>query len=212
MIFAILKYIPKVILSYAALLFTALFGPIIALFYFKEEESKVTGYPSQFPGKLREHISFPFRWATTFDDCADAHWYSGRMKRLTYFGFWQPFKNLTDEQFEASSWYRYLARVFWLYRNPNYGLSLALGFDQTGLEITTIRDESHLWDNGYPNTTYRTFTNIYGEKGFLWEKQIHLGNQWFLEFVLGYKVPWDNEEKAMLGSRVTVKKYPKVSL
>lgn len=208
MTLAILKYIPKAILAVLGEVAVWLFGWFFAMFYFREEEKVVTGYPSQFPGKLREHIRFPFRWASTFDDCADAHWYSGRMVQFSIFG-WMPFKNLTQERYEASSWYRYCARVLWLYRNPAYGLALVLGFVQTGLNITTEQDESHLWDKGYPNTTYRTFTNVFGQKGFLWEKQIHLGKQWFLELVLGYKVPWKNERKAMIANRVVVKRYLK---
>ena len=200
----IIKYALKALLAILGELTVWVFGWFIALFYFKAEETEVTGYPSQFPGKLREHLRW--RWATTFDDCADAHWYTGRMKEFSIFG-WQPFKNVTQEQYEASSWYRYVARVLWLYRNPAYGLALKLGFDQTGLEITKHQDESHLWDKGYPNTTYRTFTNFKDEKGFLWERQIHLGKQWFLEFVLGYKIPWKGQNKAMIANRIVVKKY-----
>lgn len=206
MFLPICKYIPKAILAVLGEVFVWLFGWLIAMSYFKAEESEVTGYPSQFPGKLREHLKW--RLASTFDDCADAYWYSGRMVLFSIFG-WQPFKSLTQERYELSVWYRYCARVLWLYRNPAYGLALNLGFVQTGLEIEVVQDESHLWDKGYPNTTYRTFTNVFGEKGFLWEKQIHLGKQWFLEFVLGYKVPWDNERKAMIANRIVIKRYLK---
>lgn len=163
MFLAICKYIPKALLSIAGELFVWVFSWFIALFYFKAEETVVTGYPSQFPGKLREHISIPFRWATTFDDCADAQFYSGRMP------------NVTQEQYDNSAWLRYKARVLWLCRNPAYGLGNSLGFIQNGLKETIVKDENHLWDKGYANTSIKTFTNVFGQKGFLYEKQIHLG-------------------------------------
>lgn len=209
MIWAILKYIPKAIIAILGEVFVWLFGWLIALNYFKAEETEVTGYPSQFPGKLREHLKW--RWATTFDDCADAHWYSGRMTLFSIFG-WQPFKNLTKERYELSVWYRYCARVLWLYRNPAYGLALNLGFDQRGLNTEVVKDQSVKWDKGYANTTYRRFHNVFGERGFLLEKQVHLGGQWFLELVLGYKVPWGNERKAMIANRIVAKRYPKQPL
>ncbi len=209
---AIAKYIPKAILAITGEIAVWLFGWFIALFYYRQEENQVTGYPSQFPGKLREHIDFPFTWATTFDDCADAHWYSGRMKNFSLFG-WKPFANITQEQYEKSSWYRYCARVLWLYRNPAYTLARDLGFDQNGLQIEEIKNEEHLWDKGYPNTTFLIFKNENGQVGFLYERQIHLGFQFFFEFVAGYKAPWQNERKnrAMIANRwITIKRYPKV--
>lgn len=207
---AILKYIPKAILAILGEITVWLFGWFIALFYYKQEENKVTGYPSQFPGKLREHIDFPFEWSTTFDDCADAHWYSGRMKNLNLFG-WKPFSKVSQEQYESSAWYRYCARVLWLYRNPAYTLARDLGFDQTGLKIETVINQDKLWDKGYPNTTYFIFTNANKEKGFLYNRQIHLGFQWFLELSLGYKAPWKNERKnrAMIANRIVIKRYLK---
>lgn len=206
----LIKYALRALLSLAAKLTVWTFGWLMAAFCYRAEETRVTGYPSQFPGKLREHIDWPFQWASTFDDCADAHWYSGRMRQLSLFG-WQPFSNTSEDQYQASAWLRYVARVLWLYRNPAYTISRDLGFDQTGLEITTHSDESALWDAGYPNTTYRTFTNAYGQRGFLYERQIHLGFQWFFEMVLGHKVPWLNERKnrAMVAVRFTIKRYPK---
>lgn len=210
MYLAIAKYIPKAILAILGEISVWLFGWAMALFYYKQEESRVTGYPSQFPGKLREHIDFPFTWASTFDDCADPHWYTGRMKQFSLFG-WMPFKDVTQEQYENSAWLRYVARVLWLYRNPAYTLARDLGFDQNGLKITEVINQDHLWDKGYPNKSLWTFTNEYGEKGFLYQRQIHLGFQFFFECVLGYKVPWKNERKnkAMIANRISIKRYPK---
>lgn len=215
MILAIVKYILKALLSFAGELLVWAFCWFIAFFCYRQEESRVTGYPSQFPGKLRDHIDFPFTWAGTFDDCGDAHYYSGRMVNFSIFG-WKPFHNLTDRVFEsdtrAGAWYRYCARVLWLCRNPAYTLSRDLGYDQTGIEITEVQNEEHLWDAGYPNESLWTFINEYKQKGFLYQKQIHLGGQIFFEMALGYKVPWVNEKKnrAMIAHRFTIKKYPKV--
>lgn len=118
---------------------------------------------------------------------------------------------LTEQRNLSTQFERYVARVLWLYRNPAYTISRDLGFDQTGLEITTHRDESALWDAGHPNTTYRKFTNAYGQRGFLFERQIHIWRQWFLELVLGYKVPWagDRKNRAMVANRITIKRYPR---
>jgi len=195
----VFNYAIRAIAVLIAKLLTWLLAPVMALRFYRQEESKVTGYPSQFPGKLREHIDWPFQWASTFDDCADAMFYSGRMT------------GVTQAQYDASKWIRYKARVLWLWRNPAYTFARDLGYDQTGLEVTTVVDQSALWDAGYPNTTYRTFTNAYGHRGFLYERQIHLCFQFFFEMVLGYKIPWKNERKnrAMVAVRFTIKRYQK---
>lgn len=195
----VFNYAIRAIAVLIAKLLTWLLAPVMALRFYRQEEYKVTGYPSQFPGKLREHIDWPFQWASTFDDCADAMFYSGRIP------------GVTQAQYDASKWIRYKARVLWLWRNPAYTFARDLGYDQTGLETTDLVDESALWAAGYHNTTYRTFTNAYGQRGFLYERQIHLGYQWFFEMVLGYKVPWLNERKnrAMVAVRFTIKRYPK---
>jgi len=65
MTLAILKYIPKALLSFIGELFVWTFCWFIAFFCYRQEESRVTGYPSQFPGKLREHIDFPFTWVVS---------------------------------------------------------------------------------------------------------------------------------------------------
>lgn len=224
MIIAILKYIPKAVFVRIMAILTWFLSPIIALpiFVYREEESVVTGYPSQFPGKLREHIVPWLKGFSTFDDCADAHWYSGRTRQMSFFG-WKPFINMTDEDFEANGFVRYLSRIFWLCRNPAYGFAHMLGFDQTGIvkgnrvyksKIKTIRDESHLWDTGYGNMSLFTATNKSGERAFLFEYQMYwFGTQWCLELVLGYKIPWKNDRanKAMVASRIIpAKRYDRV--
>lgn len=206
----IAAYLLKAAIFILAKLTVWALGWFMAMFYYRAEETSITGYPSQFPGKLREHIDWPFQWASTFDDCADAHWYSGRMKALSLFG-WRPFADVTEDQYKASGWLRYAARVLWLYRNPAYTIGRDLGFDQTGLEITKHQDESAFWDKGYANKSKREFVNLYGQRGFLYERQIHLGAQIFLELVFGYKIPWENERKnrAMIAFRISVKRYQK---
>src|SRR5690606_25997490 len=128
----VFNYAIRALAVLIAKLLTWLFAPVMALRFYRQEEYKVTGYPSQFPGKLREHIDWPFQWASTFDDCADAHFYSGRMTALSIFG-WRPFANVTEEQYQASDWLRYVARVLWLWRNPAYTFARDLGYDQTWL-------------------------------------------------------------------------------
>lgn len=195
----VFNYAIRAISVLIAKLLTWLLAPVMALRFYRQEEYKVTGYPSQFPGKLREHIDWPFQWASTFDDCADAMFYSGRMP------------GVTQAQYDASKWIRYKARVLWLWRNPAYTFARDLGYDQTGIETITVVDQSELLDKGHPNKTYRKFTNAYGQRGFLYERQIHLGYQWFFEMVLGYKAPWKNDRKnrAMVAVRFTIKRYPK---
>jgi hypothetical protein len=211
MILATSKWFLKVPVALAGLISTWLFGWFFCLFYYRQEESRVTGYPSQFPGKLREHIDFPFEWAGTFDDCADAHWYSGRTQQLSFFG-WKPFANMTEAQYLASPFVRYLVRVFWMYRNAAYKLGRDLGYDQTGMTTEVIHDQDVLWDKGVPNITYKKFKNAYGQVGFIYQRQIHLGNQWFIELIFGYKAPWENERKnrAPIAYRVVIKKYNKL--
>lgn len=192
MIWAILRYIPKALFAWAATFVAWALCWFIALFHYQQDEHRVTGYPSQFPGKLRDHLAFPFTWAGTFDDCADAFFYSGRMVLFKIFG-WAPFSHLTTETYEASPWFRYCSRVLWLCRNPCYTLKRDLGYSQYGLMFT------------HPGR----FINQYNQRGFLTE------GEWpvpllpiKVEWVLGYKVPWEDERKnmAMLANRVVLRR------
>jgi len=224
MIISILKYIPRALFLWMILPVTVILSPVICLpmFVYRAEESTVTGYPSQFPGKLREHIVPWLSGFSTFDDCADAHWYSRRTQKLNFFG-WKPFINMTDEDFENSGFVRYISRIFWMCRNPAYGFAHKLGYNQHGIvdgsvvdlkKINVIRDEDYLWDSGYGNTSLRTTKNSSGQRAFLFEHQMYwFGSQWCLELVLGYKFPWKNDRanKAMVATRIIpFKRYERI--
>src|SRR5699024_5871215 len=100
------------------------FAPIMALPWFIRhvEENAVTGFPSLMPGQPREFLVPWLMWAQTHDAPLDE---------------WRYESYSDGSRFKHN---KYLARVFWLWRNPAYGLSEALGFDQAGIEPISERD------------------------------------------------------------------------
>lgn len=81
----------------------------------------------------------------------------------------------------------YLARVFWLVRNPAYGLSEALGFPQEGLTIykdTTLLGSN--WRKPWSGYDLQLATNKEGQKGFLFQGQWVYSKSRKMEYRLGY--------------------------
>lgn len=191
---------------------TFVIAPIIALpcFVVLAEENKTTGYPSQFPGKMREFLIPLFRQFSTHDDCADAWWYSGKFRGV------QRFAGYTQADYDSKAWFRYACRVAWLWRNPAYGFAHMVGFDQTGVKkVIKHRDEDDKWDSGYPCLSWWTAVNGRGRVAWLFQWQWYFHGQRCLEVALGWKIPWDGDpqNKAMLAARISpFKKYAKKEL
>ena len=103
----------------------------------------------------REWLIKPLRWFQTFDAPLD-EWRCG-----TYY------KNCNWLKWDFTKpTHRYLARVFWLYRNPAYGFAqYPLGINAGRLLSVTYHGK---WDNGSNN---REFTR--------WENAFNFRAQWF---------------------------------
>lgn len=130
---AILRYIPSAIAALLADLLAYLLAPVAALPIFIRADHEG-----------REHIAPVWQWITTHDALIDVfgrsdsdarreHWLLGRY---------------SVAEIQASSWLRYAARIFWIWRNPAYQVSHWLGYDQRGVALAKLRDESNLWDTG----------------------------------------------------------------
>ena len=179
------------------------FAPLFCLFTVKLEESEATGYASLYPGKLRDFLIKPLRLFQTHDAPLDEYWYGGYYKDSKFFS------KYTQDDYDNKAWLRWLCNVMWLWRNNSYGWADLLGFPQEGAYYTVNQDQDYLWDNGHPNKSYWEFKNKDGQTGFLYQQQIRLYKQWFIEIVLGYKYPWSGSKRAMVASRIPIiKNYP----
>ena len=173
-------------------------APILALCvkYYDEDKYPVA---TKF-GIKRPHLLPWLRWAQSFDDALDSYWWWESKSAWLR-------KHFSQEYYDKHGWLRWYCRVCWLWRNPAYGLMLALGFDQRGLEYTRDDDPVETrWDDPatYKNIKLvRLFINGKGRKGFLYRRRLFYTKNRYLQIVLGWKVPWDGEDKAMLAVRIT---------
>lgn len=146
-----------------------------------------------------------FKWAVTHDAPLDAWWTDGYQMDN-----WVK-KRYTQEDYDNKSWIRWYSRMKWIVRNPAYGWSKWIGYDQRGMDMVKHKDGSHLWDKGYPNTSYYTAVNARGQKAFLFQKQIYLfGTQFCIEIYLGWKLFWNEpDQTCMAVARIAPKRYEK---
>jgi len=79
------------------------------------------------------------RWGQTHDCPLDKVWCSPMLAELRridglFIGNFTAFAGKTPTDFQASAWLRYLARGFWLCRNPAYGFrAQVLSFPVVGM-------------------------------------------------------------------------------
>lgn len=207
MIWAYLRYIPLAIILYALKIATFPLAFVFCLFVRRAPEEEITGYPNaQLGDKPRDHIAKLFWWASTFDDCADAYWYSGRRFTLK----WLLWLNVTQEQYDACAFVRYCYRLAWMWRNPCYTVARWMGYQQDGMVITKHKDQDDLWKSGKQSVTYWTAVNAKGQKAFLYQAQFYFYKQRCVELVFGYKIPWNHDDptnKAMLACRFKFGNY-----
>jgi hypothetical protein len=113
---AMLRYIPYSLASICAVLLTWSLAPLLALTAFATEDT--TTRQGNLPTWLR--------WFQTHDFPLDEIWRPSTPAELwridgLFIGNFRTFTGKTPPDFRASAWLRYLARVFWLWRNPAYG-------------------------------------------------------------------------------------------
>lgn len=141
------------------------------------EENETTGYPSQFPGKLRAFLIKPLMWAQTHDDCLDAYWTAKR------YGKW--IDKYTQEYFDTHWWLRYYCYVMWLWRNNSYGLAHSLGFYNKNIHVIKTRGD-FLWNTGINHWSYEVVQNSRGQRAFEFKTQLHYTKKYYFEARLGY--------------------------
>lgn len=151
----ILRYIPCQILATCTVLLTWALAPLLALFYIN-----ING---------REWLIKPLRWFQTFDNPLD-EWRTGDYYKHCHWLNWD----------FAKAFHRYLARVFWLCRNPAYGFAQLLGIVPKG-EIHTVLDKG-TWDGA--STNYHL---IVWDNGFQFRAQIYWYKNHFVRINIGYK-------------------------
>ena len=151
----ILRYIPCQILAAFTVLLTWLLAPLLALFY-----TKIDG---------REWLIKPLRWFQTFDNPLD-EWRTGDYYKHCQWINWDFTK----------PFHRYLARVFWLCRNPAYGFAQWLGIVPTGNEV--LRFDVGTWDSASTNYHLITWDNC-----FHYRAQFYIYKNHFIRINLGYK-------------------------
>ena len=156
-------------------------APIFALFVTYEEESEATGFPSLLPGTPRAFLIPCLRIWQTPDAPVDEFWYGD------YTGW--PKDGRTQAEYDSSAWLRYLCRVNWLWRNAAYGFGAKVGYDATGLIVTSERNEERLWRSGANCLSYWIFKNDAGDIGWCVRAQFYYYKRNCLEMYLGYKLP-----------------------
>lgn len=182
---SIILWIPKILFLLVINVVTVLFSPIICLFVRMAEESSVTGFPSEFPGKPRAFLIKPLYWFQSFDAPLDEFWYGD------YTGWPKTGKTQTD--YDSSWWLRYFCYVNWLCRNPAYGFGQALGYDSTGMTYITQNDNTALWNTGKNNASFWKCINSKGQIGWWYKAQFFFTSKRFIEINFGYKLDSDTK-------------------
>lgn len=195
---SILLYIPKALLVIILKILTMILAPVLALPIFVRfrDETSVTGYPSQFPNKLRAFLIKPLMGFQTQDDCLDAFWYSTKYKNS-----WMAKYNQID--FDTKWWLRYCNYVAWLWRNPAYQFADWLGWYNKDHVILKKRDQDNLWKTGIPNFSYWLVKNGRGGVSFAVQGQLYYYKQYCIEYNLGYGFKrFEPDDRCMLNIRI----------
>jgi hypothetical protein len=158
-------------LSLTATITTVLLSPLLALCYTVKDG--------------REYLIKPLYWFQTFDAPVDEWWIGGYYKSAFDWS-----AKLTDADFHAWAWWRYVARVMWLVRNPGYGFGyFLLGFDY-GVEV--FRRSAGVWDSGSNNYEFTIVNSpnnsILNRYAFQYQAQWHWSASRFLRVRIGWKL------------------------
>lgn len=152
----LLRYIPSLILSVISVLATWLLAPLLALCYTKDVQG-------------REWLITPLRWFQTHDNPVD-EWRVGNYCKNCHWVNWDFTK----------PFHRYLARYFWLCRNPAYGFAQLLGVVPRGEMLTHFSVGT--WDSATTNYHLTTWDNC-----FQYRAQLYFYKTHYLRLNLGWK-------------------------
>jgi hypothetical protein len=141
---AVVRYVPCALLSIVAVLLTWVLAPLLALAAFVTED------PHTKQGDLPRWLS----WFQSHDFPLDEIWRPSRGDEPwrtdgLFLKNFDRFVGKTPADFRVSRWLRYLARVYWLWRNPAYGFrAQVLGFAQAGAVTVLNTTRGAAWDTG----------------------------------------------------------------
>ena len=151
----LIRYIPSQLFAKCTVLLTWILAPLLALCY-----TTIEG---------REWLILPLRWFQTHDNPLDEWRVGGYYKHCTWldWDFTKPF-------------HRYLARYFWLCRNPAYGFAQLVGITPKG-DMRTIWDKG-AWDSATTNYHLTTWDNC-----FHYRAQLYIHKNHYIRINVGYK-------------------------
>jgi hypothetical protein len=177
-------------------------APFLALFVTHEEESAVTGFPSLYPGKLREFLIPSLRIWQSPDAPLDEWWYGD---------YPSPLKAKYDQAYyDSHFWLRYVSRVFWLWRNAAYGFGARWGYADKGAFALYTKDNDKDWKSGKNVCSFWKVCNDNGDIGWLLRAQVYFYKDRCVEIIFGYKLLGDTVggKKLVAIQFSPFKKYP----
>ncbi len=177
-------------------------APFLALFVTHAEESETTGFPSLYPGKLREFLIPSLRIWQSPDAPLDEWWYGD---------YPSPLKLKYDQAYyDSHYWLRYASRVFWLWRNAAYGFGALWGYSADGMVALYTKDNDLQWKSGKNVFSFWKVSNKNGDIGWLVRAQVYFYKDRCVEIIFGYKLLGDTVggKKLVAIQCSPFKKYP----
>ena len=165
-------------------------APLVALFVTKAERTdRVKRLGNGQVTMLREYLIKPFFWFQTHDNAVDEYWW-GCFSNDSFFPY---LRNATQEQYDGSSFLRYVCRLFWMWRNCAYGFS----YNLFGRELDEVVSVSETGDkaSGY----WRRVTKR--KSSFQYQAHIPLVWKVYADLNYGWK-KHDGFSRVMYGARV----------
>lgn len=120
-------------------------------------------------------------WLQTHDNPLDSLWIGGEgqgHRERDYDSYKWLYKH-SNEEISNSFWLKYFARMFWLIRNPAYGVANALGMSRYGT-VDVYSKVGSCWD-------FTVFETPEGETGFLLNAHISWLFNRYVRVRLGWK-------------------------
>ena len=152
----LLRYIPSQAFAMYTVFLTWFLAPLLALCYITDAQG-------------REWLILPLRWFQTHDNPVD-EWRVGNY-----------YKNCNWVNWDFNKpFHRYLARYFWLCRNPAYGFAQLVGIVPIG-QMTTCFDVG-IWDSATTNYHLVKWDNC-----FHYRAQLYFYKNHYLRLNLGWK-------------------------
>jgi len=177
-------------------------APFLALFIVHAEESETTGFPSLYPGKLREFLIPSLRIWQSPDAPLDEWWYGDYPSSLKL--------KYDQAYYDNHYWLRYASRVFWLWRNAAYGFGAKWGYAAKGTFALYTKDNDAQWKSGKNVCSFWKVCNGDGDIGWLLRAQVYFYKDRCVEIIFGYKLLGEtvNGKKLVAIQCSPFKKYP----